>query len=143
MITTNLISPTSGKIRVPKKNIIIGNDYGIGDYYPSLDLSLLPLLRETGIIIGSKDGNATSDILLDFRYDINYLKRQHKRLCEILAKLSKKNVLLDGANVNEVFNIGGQSFDFFSSGIDANTLYTPLRDRDLINQAIKRKIGRA
>lgn len=141
MITTNLISPISGKIRVPKKNIIVGNDSGIGEYYPSLDLSLLPLLRETGIIIGSKDGNATSDILLDFRYDINYLKRQHKRLCEILAKLSKKNVLLDGANVSEVFNIGGQSFDFFSSGIDANTLYTPLRDRDLINQAITRIEG--
>lgn len=141
MITTNFISPISGKILVPKKNIIIGNDYGIGEYSNALDLSFLPLLRETGVILGSKDGNVASDILLDFRYDINYLKRQHKILCEILAKLSKKNVLLDGANVSEVFNIGGQSFDFFSSGIDANTLYTPLRDRDSINQAITRIEG--
>ena len=136
MIFTNIISPLSGRIRVPEKNIIIGDVNNIGSFYKELPLDLLPLLKENHIIIGSKSGNVQSGILNDFKFDILYLKKLHKKLCEILTVISNKNVFLNGANVSNVFNIGGQSFDPFSNGVDANTVFATVGDKDLINKTL-------
>lgn len=136
MILTNIISPLSGRIRVPEKNIIIGDERNIGAFYESIPLDLLPLLKENHIIIGSKAGNVQSGILNDFKFDILYLKRLHKKLCEILSVISSKKVFLDGSNVSNVFNIGGQSFDPFSNGVDANEVFATIGDKDLINKTL-------
>ena len=109
MILTNILSPLSGRIRIPEKNIVIGDERNIGAFYENLPLDLLPLLKENHIIIGSKAGNVQSGILNDFKFDILYLKRLHKKLCEILSVISSKKVFLDGSNVSNVFNIGGET----------------------------------
>ena len=136
MILTNILSPLSGRIRIPEKNIVIGDERNIGAFYENLPLDLLPLLKENHIIIGSKAGNVQSGILNDFKFDILYLKRLHKKLCEILSVISSKKVFLDGSNVSNVFNIGGQSFDPFSNGVDANTVFATIGDKDLINKTL-------
>lgn len=47
----NFISPVTGKIKVPKGNLILGNDDDIGDYVTNIDISNLPILGAANITL--------------------------------------------------------------------------------------------
>lgn len=113
MIFSHLVSPKSGKIHVPDKNLIIGDKYGIGQFSETIDLSMLPLLRESAIIIGSKKGNVSSKILIDLRYDINFLKKQ-------VFKIINKNIF---SECNNEFDIAktGRNLQEEVTGFDTTT----------------------
>lgn len=132
----NFTSPQTGLIRLPEKNLLIGDSLGIGRASPGIELDNLPTLGFNNIIVGSRIGNIESSVLDDFRYDLLYSIALGKKIAASLDFLAGKRVFLDGPDQRQTFNIGGQSFDFFKGCVDANTVFSTKATTDAISSAL-------